>query len=77
MQDENTNVKQNVIPTTVTDMEKKKTVEKVPWFNYSTDKEEFYRRVENFELETKAMLTMPRKSEITVPAGSYSYFVYV
>lgn len=58
-----------MIPTTVTEIEKKKTIEKVPWFNYSTDKEEFHRRVENFELETKAMLTMPRKSEITVPAG--------
>lgn len=55
-----------MIPTTVTDMEKPKTVEKVPWFNYSTDKEDFYRRVENFEQETKAMLTMPRKSEISV-----------
>lgn len=51
------------------EMEKKKTMEKVPWFNYSTDKEEFYRRVENFEQETKAMLTMPRKSEITVTPG--------
>lgn len=61
----------NMIPTTVQEMEKPKTVEKVPWFNYSTDKEEFHRRVENFELETKAMLTMPRKSEISIAPSKY------
>lgn len=60
-----------MIPTTVTDMEKihhnnKQQSDKVPWFNYSTDQEDFHRRIENFELETKAMLQMPRNLEISV-----------
>lgn len=39
---------------------------KQPWFNYSTDKEDFHRRVENFRQETQAMLQMPRQLEISV-----------
>jgi hypothetical protein len=62
-----TDGKTSVIPTTVTDMEKMtKQPEKVPWFNYSTDKEDFHRRVENFKQETEAMLQMPRNLEISV-----------
>lgn len=52
-------------------MEKPKPIEKPPWFNYSTDKEDFHRRVENFEQETRAMLTMPRKSEIIIQPGEF------
>lgn len=55
------------IPTTVTDIEKKhKPAEKVPWFNYSTDQDAFYRRIQNFKQETEAMLQLPRKTEISI-----------
>ncbi|XP_074036276.1 rho GTPase activating protein at 19D isoform X5 [Leptinotarsa decemlineata] len=55
------------IPTTVSDIEKKnKPTEKVPWFKYETDKDEFHRRIENFKQETEAMLQLPRKTEISV-----------
>lgn len=55
------------IPTTVTDIEKKnKPAEKVPWFNYSTDKDAFYKRIQNFKQETEAMLQLPRKTEISI-----------
>ncbi|XP_063921383.1 rho GTPase-activating protein 21 isoform X5 [Zophobas morio] len=63
-----TDGKTSVIPTTVTDMEKvsKAPPEKVPWFNYSTDREDFHKRIENFKQETEAMLQMPRNVEISV-----------
>ncbi|VEN48332.1 unnamed protein product [Callosobruchus maculatus] len=51
------------------DVEKKtkqQQTEKVPWFNYSTDKDEFHRRIQNFKQETEAMLQLPRKTEISV-----------
>ncbi|XP_057657172.1 rho GTPase-activating protein 21-B isoform X18 [Diorhabda carinulata] len=54
------------IPTTVTDIEKKSATEKVPWFKYESDKDEFHRRIENFKQETEAMLQLPRKTEISV-----------
>ncbi|CAG9817323.1 unnamed protein product, partial [Phaedon cochleariae] len=55
------------IPTTVMDIEKKnKSSEKVPWFKYETDKDDFRRRIENFKQETEAMLQLPRKTEISV-----------
>ncbi|KAG5897665.1 hypothetical protein JTB14_024492 [Gonioctena quinquepunctata] len=55
------------IPTTVSDIEKKNIPdEKVPWFKYETDKDEFYRRIQNFKQETEAMLQLPRKTEISV-----------
>ncbi|CAH1110589.1 unnamed protein product [Psylliodes chrysocephalus] len=55
------------IPTTVMDIEKKSnSTEKVPWFKYSSDKDDFYRRIENFRQETEAMLQLPRKTEISV-----------
>ncbi|XP_018575341.1 rho GTPase-activating protein 21 isoform X4 [Anoplophora glabripennis] len=67
------------IPTTVMDIEKKtKPTEKVPWFNYSTDKDDFHRRIQNFKQETEAMLQLPRKTEISInnidsrPAGQLS-----
>ncbi|KAJ8912112.1 hypothetical protein NQ315_005448, partial [Exocentrus adspersus] len=57
----------NDIPTTVVDIEKKnKPIEKMPWFNYSTDKDEFHRRIQHFKQETEAMLQLPRKTEISV-----------
>ncbi|XP_008198097.1 rho GTPase-activating protein 21-B isoform X8 [Tribolium castaneum] len=62
-----TDDKSNVIPTTVSEIEKScKQPAKVPWFNYSTDKEDFHRRIENFKQETEAMLQMPRHLEISV-----------
>lgn len=53
------------IPTTVMEIEQKRT-EKMPWFNYTTDKEDFHRRIENFRQETEAMLQLPRKTEISI-----------
>ncbi|XP_060529948.1 rho GTPase-activating protein 21-like isoform X3 [Cylas formicarius] len=58
------------IPVTVVELEKrdrnKPSAEKMPWFNYSTDKDEFHRRIESFKQETEAMLQRPRKTEISV-----------
>lgn len=63
-----TNEHKIIIPTTVMDVEKPKTAEKVPWFNYNTDKEEVQRRIANFIQETQANLQRPRK-ETTI--GTY------
>lgn len=41
-------------------------MEKIPWFNYSTDKDAFHRRIQNFKQETEAMLQLPRKTEISI-----------
>lgn len=38
----------------------------MPWFNYSTDKDAFYKRIQNFKQETEAMLQLPRKTEISI-----------
>lgn len=60
------------IPTTVRDIETHtKQAERVPWFNYATDQEEFQKRIEKFKNETQAMLTRPRCLEITVDKGKY------
>ncbi|KAK9889819.1 hypothetical protein WA026_007187 [Henosepilachna vigintioctopunctata] len=65
------NSKSNVIPTTVRDIESNaKPTERVPWFNYATDQEEFQKRIEKFKNETEAMLMRPRYLEITVDKGS-------
>ncbi|XP_044755319.1 uncharacterized protein LOC123314236 isoform X2 [Coccinella septempunctata] len=59
------------IPTTVGDIETHtKQAERVPWFNYATDQEEFQKRIEKFKNETQAMLTRPRCLEITVDRGT-------
>ncbi|XP_045473167.1 uncharacterized protein LOC123679748 isoform X9 [Harmonia axyridis] len=65
------NNKTTNIPTTVRDIETHtKQTERVPWFNYATDQEEFQKRIEKFKNETQAMLTRPRCLEITVDRGT-------
>ncbi|CAG9860235.1 unnamed protein product [Phyllotreta striolata] len=54
------------IPTTVTDIEKKNSSNKDPFFKYTSDKDDFYRRIENFKKETESMLQLPRITEISV-----------
>ncbi|XP_025834508.1 rho GTPase-activating protein 21 isoform X1 [Agrilus planipennis] len=65
-----TKTRAHIIPTTVVDMEKPPLTssssqsEKVPWFNYSADQENFRRRIENFIQETQANLQRSRKTEL-------------
>ncbi|KAL3269637.1 hypothetical protein HHI36_008700 [Cryptolaemus montrouzieri] len=71
LKDSTTEGNKNNIPTTVRDIESNaKPAERVPWFNYATDQEEFQKRIEKFKNETEAMLMRPRYLEITVDKGS-------
>lgn len=57
--------------------QKNKPAEKVPWFNYSTDKDAFYKRIQNFKQETEAMLQLPRKTEISMSNIGKKLFNYL